>query len=155
MDLHTAASLAPLQRLATRYSACAALLDALQPVLALAIRCYVAQVFFLSGLTKLRSWDSTLALFTDEYHVPLLSPSIAAVVGTAAELALPILLVLGIGTRATALALLVFNIVAAASYPDISPAGVKDHVLWGALLLVVAVHGPGRFALDGWLFRAR
>jgi putative oxidoreductase len=50
---------------------------------------------------------------------------------------------------------LVFNIVAAASYPDISPAGVKDHVLWGALLLVVAVHGPGRFALDGWLFRAR
>ena len=44
-----------------------------------------------------------------------------------------------------------FNIVAATSYPDLSPAGLKDHVLWGALMLVIAVYGPGRLALDRWL----
>jgi putative oxidoreductase len=47
----------------------------LQPLALLAARLYVAQVFFLSGLTKLRDWDTTLALFADEYHVPLLPPN--------------------------------------------------------------------------------
>ncbi|MDZ7921393.1 DoxX family membrane protein [Rhodoferax sp.] len=58
-------------------------LNALQPLAALLARLYVAQVFFLSGLTKLRDWDITLALFADEYHVPLLSPAVAAALGTA------------------------------------------------------------------------
>ncbi len=83
--------------------------------------------------------------------MPVLSPYAAAVLGTAAELGLPVLLVLGLGTRAVALALFVFNIVAATSYPDLSDAGLKDHVLWGALLAVTFVYGPGRFALDAWL----
>jgi hypothetical protein len=64
-------------------------LNALQPVAALAARLYVAQVFFLSGLTKLRDWGTTVALFTDEYKVPLLSPLVAALMGTAGELVLP------------------------------------------------------------------
>ena len=72
-------------------------LDALQPLAAFLARLYVAQVFFLSGLTKLRDWGTTVALFTDEYHVPLLSPQVAAALGTAGELALPVLLVLGLG----------------------------------------------------------
>jgi putative oxidoreductase len=155
MDMPATLPVPLLQRLADRYTGFAGLLDKLQSLFAFAIRCYVAKAFFLSGLTKLRSWESTLALFTNEYKVPVLPPAVAAVLGTAAEIGLPVLLVTGIGTRAAALALFVFNIVAATSYPDISPAGLKDHVLWGALLLVTAVYGPGKLALDGWLFRNR
>ena len=70
-------------------------LDALQPLAALAARLYIAQVFFLSGLTKIRDWESTLFLFHEEYKVPLLSPALAAVMGTTGELALPALLVPG------------------------------------------------------------
>lgn len=118
------------------------------PVFDLAIRLYVANVFFASGLTKIQSWDSTLSLFENEYAVPLLPPELAAYLGTAAELSLPPLLALGIGTRAVALAAFVFNLVAATSYPDISPAGIKDHILWGALLAVTFFHGPGKLSLD-------
>jgi len=143
--------------LATRtlqaYGALARLCDRLQPLFALALRLYVSHVFLLSGLTKIRSWDTTLALFENEYHVPVLSPPVAALLGTAAELGLPLLLVAGLGTRLAALALFVFNIVAVISYPDLSDAGLKDHMLWGALLLVLAVYGPGRYSLDRWLDR--
>jgi putative oxidoreductase len=118
------------------------------PVFDLAIRLYVAKVFFVSGLTKIQSWDSTLSLFENEYAVPLLPPELAAYLGTAAELCLPPLLALGIGTRGVALAAFVFNLVAATSYPDISPAGIKDHILWGALLAVTFFHGPGKLSLD-------
>ena len=138
----------PFGRAVALYNCAAALVDRLQPVAALAIRLYVARVFFTSGLLKAERWDSTLALFANEYHVPVLSPHVAAMLGTAAELGLPVLLLLGIGTRAAALALFVFNVVAVVSYPDLSAAGLKDHVLWGVLLLVIAVWGPGRFALD-------
>ena len=129
------------------------LADKLQPVLAVALRLYVARVFFTSGLIKLQNWDSTLALFENEFHVPLLSPSIAALLGTGAEILLPVLLALGIGTRFAAIALFVFNIVAVISYPDLSDAGLKDHILWGALLLVTLVYGPGKIAVDHWLSR--
>jgi hypothetical protein len=65
-----------------------AALDALQPLAALLARGYVAEAFFKSGLTKLRDWDITLALFQDEYKVPLLPPDVAAVMGTGGELGL-------------------------------------------------------------------
>ena len=140
-----------LQRALRAHVAFAGLVDRLQSLFALALRLYVGKVFFDSGMIKLANWNSTLALFTYEYHVPLLPPHLAAILGTAAELGLPVLLVLGLGTRLTAVALFVFNIVAATSYPDLSPAGLKDHILWGALLLVTFVYGPGRIALDAWL----
>ena len=141
------------QRVVILYARAARFIDALQPALALALRIYVARVFFLSGLTKLHDWNITLALFENEYHVPLLSPAVAATVGTCAEIGLPVLLVLGLGTRFAALALFVFNIVAATSYPDLSDAGLKDHVLWGALMLVILFYGPGRVSLDHGLAR--
>lgn len=137
------------------YTALEHWLDSLQPFAALAIRLYVAKVFALSGWLKVSRWDSTLALFENEYHVPLLSPQTAAVLGTTAELMLPLLFVLGIRARAVALALFVFNIVAVISYPDLSAAGLKDHVLWGTLMLVVALYGAGRFSVDRWLSRSR
>jgi putative oxidoreductase len=130
------------------YGKVAATIDRLQPLFALALRIYIARVFFLSGLTKLHDWNITLALFRNEYHVPFLSPAVAATLGTCAELSLPILLFAGFGTRFAAVALFAFNIVAAISYPNLSPAGLKDHILWGALLLVLFFYGPGKVSLD-------
>ena len=141
------------RRFAHLYAGFGELVDRLQPIFALAVRLYVARVFFASGLIKIMSWDSTLALFANEYHVPVLSPTLAAYLGTAAELGLPVLLALGIGTRFAALALFVFNIVAVISYPDLSDAGVKDHMLWGALILVTFFYGPGKIAIDTLLAR--
>lgn len=129
------------------------LIDKLQSVFALAVRLYLARVFLLSAFTKLRDWNITLALFENEYRVPLLSPAAAAFLGTAAEIGLPLMLLAGLGTRVAALALFAFNAVAVVSYPDLSDAGFKDHVLWGALMLVLAVYGPGRFSLDRFLSR--
>jgi putative oxidoreductase len=134
-------------------AAAAGLVDRLQPVFALLLRVYVARVFFNSGTVKLANWSGTLGLFQNEYHVPLLPPHLAAVLGTAAEIGLPVFLVLGLGTRAAAFALFVFNIVAATSYPDLSPAGLKDHILWGTMLLVTLFYGPGKLAVDEWLRR--
>lgn len=118
------------------------------PVIDLAIRLYVGKVFFMSGLTKIASWSSTLALFEYEYAVPLLPPAVAAWLGTAAELTLPVLLVLGLATRPAVFALFIFNIVAVISYPDISDVGIKDHFFWGLLMLVTLFHGPGALSID-------
>jgi len=141
------------QRAAHVYLNLTALVDRMQPFFAVALRIYVARVFFLSGLTKLHDWNITLALFRNEYHVPVLPPALAAVLGTGAELGLPVLLLLGCGTRIAAAALFAFNIVAVISYAGLSPAGLKDHVLWGTLLLVLFFYGPGRLSVDHWLGR--
>jgi putative oxidoreductase len=133
----------------------AAMIDRLQPLFALALRIYIAHVFFFSGLTKLHDWNLTLALFSNEYQVPLLPPAVAAVLGTCAELGLPVLLLAGFGTRLAAVALFAFNVVAAVSYPGLSPAGLKDHILWAVLLLVLAVYGPGRLSIDHVLLRGK
>lgn len=129
-------------------------LERLQPVALLVARLYVAHIFFLSGLTKIRDWSTTVALFTDEYHVPFLSPEVAAAMGAGGELVLPVLLALGLGGRFAAAGLFVMNIVAVISYTDITPAGVQQHNLWGALLLVIVLWGPGKLSLDcTWLKR--
>lgn len=129
------------------------LLVALQPLAALAARVYVAQVFFLSGLTKLRDWGTTVALFTDEYKVPLLSPTVAAVLGTAGELVLPVLLVLGLVGRFSAIGLFVVNAVAVIALSEIAPAALQQHILWGALLAALAIYGMGPWSVDRWLKR--
>jgi len=126
-------------------------LSYLTPVLDLAMRLWVARVFWNSGLTKIQSWDTTLMLFEYEYAVPVLPFELAAVLATGVELIAPVLLVLGLGTRFGALALFVLNYVAAIAYPDISPAGLKDHYLWGALLAVTFFHGPGKLSVDHFL----
>lgn len=137
--------------------ACARLFERLQPwalaLFLLALRLLLADVFLRSGLLKLQSWDSTLTLFEHEYQVPLLPPALAAVLGTAGEVALPILLLAGLCSRFAAAGLFVVNLVAALSYPDLSPAGLKDHVLWGWWCAMLVVCGAGRLALDAWLLR--
>lgn len=131
-------------------------LNALASVLDLGIRLYVSKVFFLSGLTKIRDWDTTLTLFQEEYHVPVLPPELAAVMGTTGELALPVLLTLGLATRCAALGLSFVNVMAVVSYwyflKTAEPA-LAQHVYWGVLLLVVALHGPGAVSLDAVVWK--
>jgi putative oxidoreductase len=126
-------------------------LNRLAPAVDLAIRWIVAGVFFKSGLTKIASWDSTLALFENEYHVPLLPPEAAAFLGTGVELIFPVLLVAGLGARFAAAVLFAFNIVAVISYPDLGEVGLMNHQTWGLLLLVTLLHGPGALSLDHWI----
>ncbi len=128
-----------------------AALESLQPLALLAARLYVARAFFLSGLTKLRDWDTTLALFADEYHVPLLPTEMAAWLGTGGELVLPVLLALGLFGRFAALGLFVVNAVAVNSLAEIGPAALQQHQFWGSLLLGLLLWGPGRWSLDAWL----
>jgi putative oxidoreductase len=141
--------------LAAFYCTVSAWLAKLEPLVLLGFRLYVARVFFMSGLTKLRDWSSTVALFTNEYHVPLLSPPVAAALGAATELSMPVLLVLGLASRFASGVLFLFNIVAVVSYYATlaETGGIKDHVLWGTMLLVLTIFGPGRVAIDRWLER--
>lgn len=120
-------------------------LDALAPISFLLLRCWVAWQFFKSGLVKLQSFDSTLMLFEYEYAVPLLSPSMAAYLATAVELVLPILLIVGLAGRISALGLLIFNFVAYISYAD---ALLTDHLPWGLILLLFTLSGPGKLSID-------
>jgi putative oxidoreductase len=128
------------------------LLDRLQPLLLLGFRLYLARVFLLSGLTKTRDWSSTVALFTDEYHVPFLPPAVAAALGAATELLMPILLVVGLGSRLAAGVISYYETL-------VQTGGVKDHILWGTMLLVLLICGPGQIAVDTrlerWIGRRR
>jgi len=128
-------------------------LDALQPIFALATRLYVSWQFLKSGMVKLGSWENTLFLFREEYHVPLLPPSLAAVVGTAGELFFPVLLILGLAGRIGAVGLFAVNALAVISYAHVLysegfEAAVGQHYLWGFMLLVLAVYGPGALSVD-------
>ena len=126
-------------------------------LLSLALRLYLGWVFLKSGLTKIRDWDSTLALFRDEYQTPLLSPEVAAVMGTMGELTLPLLLFVGLLSRPAALGMFFINLMAVISYPQLftfdCPAAINDHRYWGILLLALVVFGPGRLSLDSLIGR--
>jgi putative oxidoreductase len=125
---------------------------------ALATRLYVGWVFVRSGWLKVSDWPQTLALFETEYHVPLLPPHLAAYAGAAGELLFGTLVMLGLAGRAGALGLLAVNAMAVISYrhvllSDGFEAALGQHVLWGFMLVTLAVHGPGRWSLDGLFAR--
>ena len=128
-----------------------AALDWFKPLAQLGARIYVAGVFFRSGTTKLHDWNTTLALFADEYHVPFLSPTVAAFMGTGGELGLSMLLVAGLFGRFAAAGLSVINIVALISLTDVPEAALMGHVFWGSLLALLVLWGPGALSLDYWL----
>ncbi|WP_238121666.1 MULTISPECIES: DoxX family protein [unclassified Xanthobacter] len=123
-------------------------------VLALGARIFPAGVFFQSGLTKLDAnghvSDSAIYLFREEYRLPLLDPTWAAHMASAAELGLPVLLVAGLATRPAAFALLVMTlIIEIFVYPDAWP----THGTWATLFLLLVLRGPGRLSLDHLLAR--
>jgi putative oxidoreductase len=135
------------------------LLNHLQPLFALGARWYVGWQFLKSGYLKITSWNSTLYLFQNEYHTPVLPPVVAAVAGTAGELFFPILLVLGLAGRFGALGLFAVNAMAVISYRQVLladgyEAALAQHVLWATLIAFLAIYGPDKFSLDH-LLRAK
>jgi len=123
----------------------------LAPLFDVGLRLYLADVFFKSGLTKIKNWDSTLYLFSDVYHVPLLPPELAATMAASAELGLSTLLALGLLGRFSAAGLFILNIVAVISYADLSDAGINQHLSWGILLAVLLIISRGQWSVDAWL----
>ena len=133
-------------------------LDALRSMLLLGTRLWVSWQFLQSGWIKLTNWDTTLFLFQDEYHVPLLPPAVAAVAGTFGELFFPTLLILGLFTRVGAVGLFAVNAMALFSYwhvlgGDDFAAARGQHYLWGFMTLVIALCGAGAVSFDTWLER--
>jgi len=118
-------------------------------LLALMARLSIAGIFFLSGRTKVEGLlsvsDSAVALFEDEYRLPLIDPELAAHLAAWAEHLFPVLLVLGLATRFSALALLAMTaVIQVFVYPDAWP----THLSWAALLLLLVARGPGTLSLD-------
>ena len=127
------------------------LLELISPAVDLIARIYVARIFILSGWSKLSDWDSTLFLFMSEYHVPLLPPVLAAVMGTAGELVFSIMLALGVFTQAAALGLFMVNAMAVISYYSElsgSPAAIRDHLEWGIILAGLMVNTSHLLSFD-------
>ena len=145
-----------LLKLAGAHAALARLLDHFRSLVLLATRLYVGWQFWKSGWLKVSSWSTTLGLFRTEYHVPFLPPPVAAVTGAGGELFFPALLFLGLFSRVGALGAFFVNAMAVISYRHVLlaegyEAALGQHVLWGFMLLILAVFGPGRLALDSWL----
>jgi putative oxidoreductase len=142
--------------LRARWHRFAALLNRAVPedLLLLATRAALAAIFWQSGRTKvdggLSVSDNAVALFADEYRLPLLPPEIAAHLATYAEHLFPLLLVLGLGTRVSALALLGMTaVIQIFVYPDAWP----THLSWAALMLLLVRQGGGAWSLDRLLAR--
>ncbi|MEP6723936.1 MAG: DoxX family protein [Variovorax sp.] len=145
---------APTTGLRARWNAIAQGLSRLltHDVIALAGRVSIAAIFFLSGRTKVEGFftltEGTFELFRSEYKLPLLPPEIAAYLATCAEHLFPLVLVLGLCTRLSALALLGMTLtIQLFVYPDAWP----THLSWAAILLYLAGRGGGNLALDRWL----
>ena len=139
----------------------AAAFDRLRDVFVLVLRIYVGWQFFNAGLLKLGSWSNTLFLFEYEYRVPLLSPYPAAVLGTAGEIVFPVLLWLGLTSRLAAVGMQAVNVMAVVAYahvifnPEFGTGAAADHYLWGLMILVIMLFGPGRISADAWLSHYR
>ncbi len=130
----------------------------LQSLLLLATRIYVSWQFLVSGWLKLQDWETTQFLFQEEYHTPVLSPAIAAIAGTFGETVFPVLLIAGLLARYSAAGLFAVNIMAVVSYAHVLlsegfEAALAQHYLWGFMLLVLIIFGPGRWSLDQLLAR--
>ena len=138
----------------------------LGPFTLLCMRVWVALAFWQAGLVKIADPTGTQYLFENMYHVPLLPPDFAAVLGTWVELIVPWFVGLGLFGRPFALFLFVYNIIAFTSFPALWPHGFwhglfntadfADHKTWGLMMMAVIAFGPGRFSLDGlWLHVVR
>ena len=109
------------------------------------MRLAVGATFFRSGMNKLESFNTAIALFRDEYRLPLLPPDIAAYMGTTIELTAPVLLVLGVFARLGAAALLVMTLtIQFLVYPENWP----EHLMWASILAYVLSRGAGALSID-------
>ena len=114
-------------------------------IIQLAGRIGVGATFFKAGLLKYQSWEFTVRLFQEEYRVPLLDPSVAARIAMVQELTIPILLFLGLATRIATLPLLgMIAVIQTFVYPN----AYNEHLVWGAILVLLLTRGPGVFSVD-------
>src|SRR5262249_25023707 len=114
------------------------------------LRLSIAAVFWHSGMTKVASWDTTIALFRDEYMVPILPPEIAASLAVIAELTCPVLLVMGLATRLAALPMLGMTfVIEVFVYPE----QWIEHLMWASILVFILTRGPGALSLDHLIAR--
>jgi putative oxidoreductase len=125
-------------------------------LIALVSRAAIGSVFWISGRTKVEGWltltDTTFLLFREDYALPLIPPEAAAYLATWAEHLFPALLVLGLATRLSALALLGMTaVIQIFVYPSAWP----THLSWAAPLLYLLGQGAGRWSLDHALQRWR
>lgn len=124
----------------------------LQPVFNFGIRFYVAFIFFKSGLNKVddkfQVTQSTKDVFATDFNVPFIPSDIAVYLVTYAELILPILLVLGLFTRLSAL--LLFITIASVAYP-FTQTNIATAILWAVLFATVFIYGPSKASIDSWL----
>ncbi len=137
-----------------RSSRLSAIIDRLNAIpyslIASIARAATFDVFFRSGTQKLSDWNATLLLFQNEYHVPVLPPTIAAYMAASIELGCSTLVLLGLFTRVSVLALLgMILVIQLFVYPMAWP----DHLQWLAFLFLLLARGPGRISLDNLLFR--
>jgi putative oxidoreductase len=115
------------------------------PLIELGMRLAVGATFFRSGMLKYQSFDNAIALFRDEYRLPLLPPELAAYMGTTVELCAPLLLVVGVFARLGAAALLVMTLtIQFLVYPENWP----EHLMWASILAYVLSRGPGALSID-------
>jgi putative oxidoreductase len=141
-------------RLPAAMLAVAAVLDKIpQSLISLAARIFPAAVFWMSGQTKVEGFhvtDNAIALFQDEYKLPWIDPTLAANIAAFSEHFFPLLLVMGLASRLSALALLGMTaVIEIFVYPDAWP----THGVWATCFLVVIARGPGIFSLDHLLVR--
>ena len=116
--------------------------------LGLAARVFPAAVFWQSGQTKVAGWHlkpSAIALFQSEYQLPLIDPTLAATMSAIAEHLFPVLLVVGLLTRLSALALLFMTAVIEIF---VFPGAWPTHGVWATCFLLVIARGPGSLSLD-------
>ncbi len=118
-------------------------LSALSFLPVLGIRVWIGLVFWKSGQTKIADWAGTVALFKDEYKVPVIPPEVAAFLATSVELSAPIMVILGIGARFGALAMLLMTAVIEFTYMHFDV-----HVVWALTLSLILFQGPGAASFD-------
>ena len=156
----------PMARLSALLSSAHSLMGHLpNTLLAFIARFSIAAVFWKSGQTKIeglaidivsgtftlgmpRLSDNAVFLFKEEYQLPLLPPELGAMMAALGEHILPILILLGLATRLSALGLLVMTMVIQIFvYPD----AYATHGTWAAVLLYLMAHGPGKLSIDAWI----
>jgi len=125
------------------------------------LRIALALPFFRSGLTR---WDGflslspgTLFLFEEQFKLHLFgaeyalpAPDQLALATALAEITLPILLIVGLGTRFAAFGLLIMTGVIQLVFPD---GWMNFHLYWAALALGIMAGGPGIISLDDRIAR--